>query len=295
MPDYTGIVGNLVCRLRGVPVFCQIIDDWHLLARSMPASRKGGLGALMKIHLYLYDLAERVVCKGQMVFAQGWSCYEKHRRSSDCELVLSAAHHLEDVVKPRPRFTKVPCTILTVGRLMSVKNQQLTIHALAMLREENNSWRLTIVGEGPLKGALQRLSTKLGAQDHVSFVGRVPHGSALWRYFDEADCFVLSSRSEGTPKVLLESMARGLPIVASAVAGVPTILGNNERGLLYSDNNLNDLLRALRKISTDETLRDRLTTAGHEFCQLNTIERITDSMLHKVLARWPELQDLTMA
>jgi hypothetical protein len=136
IPNQTGVVGALVCRLRGVPVFCQIIADWYVEAQCMPVTRKYGLGLPMKLHLYLYDLMERLVCRGLMVFAQGQTCYDKHRIHSDCELVLSTAHYLSDIVTPVPRFQQPPYMILTVARLTSVKNQELTLRAVARLRME---------------------------------------------------------------------------------------------------------------------------------------------------------------
>ena len=71
MPNHTGVIGAFLCRIRGVPVFCQIIADWYIEAQRMSITRKYGLGLAMKLHLYLYDLMERAVCHGQMVFAQG--------------------------------------------------------------------------------------------------------------------------------------------------------------------------------------------------------------------------------
>ena len=205
--------------------FCQIVDDWSVQARATPATRKYGLGLLMKLHLYVYDAMERLACRGQLVFAQGQSCFDKHRRHSACELVLSAAHHFGDIVAPPRRFQRRPFTILNVARLTGVKNQQLILQALGRLLAEGEDWRVKLVGEGPSLDALRAKVSELGLHERVEFVGQVQRGADLWRHFDAADCSVLCSRSEGTPKVLLEAMARGLPIVASAVGGVEESLG----------------------------------------------------------------------
>jgi phosphatidylinositol alpha-1,6-mannosyltransferase len=289
MPDYTGVVGAFVCRLQDVPVFCQVIDDWFLQAKQIPVMRKYGLGLLLKPHLYFYDLCERLVCRGQMVFAQGTTCYEKHRRSSDCKLVLSTAHHLSDIATPQSRFRRRPYTILTVARLNSVKNQQLTVRALGRLCAAGEDWRLVLVGEGNTRSAIEELATSLGVRERLLFAGQVERGSVLWKFFDDADCFVLSSRSEGTPKVLLEAMARGLPVIAPDVAGVPSIVGHDERGLLFQDNDVNGLMVALRRMANDKALRDALTRNGQAFALEHTVERATDRMLENVFARWPQL------
>lgn len=289
MPNHTGVLGAMACRIRGVPVFCQIIADWHLEAQRMPVSRKCGLGLLMKLHMYLYDRMERSVCKEQLVFAQGRSCFEKHRPHSDCELVLSSAHHRDDVVPPTPRFQKAPYVILTVARLNNVKNQRLVLEALAMLRGTGEDWRVVLVGEGPQRAELKREAGRLGVLAAVRLVGQVERGRELWAHYDAADCFVLPSRSEGTPKVLLEAMARGLPVIAADVAGIPSTVAHEERGLLFRDNDVGGLVSALRRMATENALRRSVTRKAHVFSLEHTVERATETMLEKVRARWPGL------
>ncbi|CBK42106.1 putative Glycosyl transferase, group 1 [Nitrospira defluvii] len=289
MPNHTGVIGAFLCRIRGVPVFCQIIADWYIEAQRMPVTRKYGLGLAMKLHLYLYDLMERLVCRGQMVFAQGQTCFDKHHAHSDCELVLSTAHHLRDIVLPTGRFQQRPFTILTVARLTRVKNQELTLHALSRLCSEGEDWNVVFVGEGPRREALEMLAHELGVRTRVTFAGQVQRGDALWQYFDTADCFVLSSRSEGTPKVLLEAMARGLPVIASNVAGVPTSVTHQERGLLFEDDDLTGLVASLRWLAADPALRECVAANAHHFCIEHTVEKATGRMLDKVFSCWPHL------
>jgi glycosyltransferase involved in cell wall biosynthesis len=289
MPNYTGVVGAAVCRLRSVPVFCQIIDDWFLAARNMPIFKRGGLGAVMKIHLYLYDFLERLVCRKQLVFAQGETCYAKHRLAGDRNLVLSSSHHLQDVVAAwRDRFQRQPFTILNVARLTSAKNQRLLLIALVELCR-SAPWRLVFVGDGPNRRDLQQLSDELGIRNIVTFAGQVTRGSDLWRYFDDADVFALPSRSEGTPKVLLEAMARGLPIVAANVSGVPTAVGHEERGLLFPDNDAQSLVTALERIATNRDIRQRCVANGIEFAKEHTVEAATQRMLLRVSQHWPSV------
>ncbi len=290
MPDYTGVVGAIVCHLRGKPVFCQIVDDWAVLGRATPWRKKRGLGILLKLHFALYDWCERAVSRGQLVFAQGETCFEKHRRRSDCRLVISSAHTEDDLRAPVARFTRPPFRLLTVARLDSVKNQELGIAALAELRKGGEAWELVLVGDGSRGDFLRSEAQRLGVAGHVIFVGKVTHGAALWRYYDEADAFLLTSRSEGTPKAVLEALARGLPVVASAVAGVPNLLGQSERGLLFPDNDVDALVTAVRRLRNDPALRERCAAAGYEFARSNTVDEQTRVTLNAVFAKWPRFQ-----
>ena len=106
-----------------------------------------------------------------------------------------------------------------VGRLSHVKGADIAIAALALVR--NNSARLVFVGDGPERPALAAQAAALGIASRVHFAGMVPEASSILPAFD---ALVLSSRSEGTPMVLLETIHAGIPIVASAVGGVPDLL-----------------------------------------------------------------------
>lgn len=290
MPDYTGVVGAVVCRLRRKPLFCQIIDDWALLASRTPWTKKFGLGLGLKLHLRLYDLCERLVCRGQLVFAQGSTCHEKHRARADSVLVISSSHSFDDIRDPQPRFQGRVPLILNVARLNAVKNQVLLIDTLAWLRDRGETWRLRLVGEGPHRKTLAERASRLGLAEAVEFTGEVTHGDTLWAHFDEADVFALSSLSEGTPKVVLEAMARGLPVVATAVSGVPDMVTDEDRGLLVRQPEVVPMAAALRRMRDDEALRTACVAHAANFARENTVERQVDHMLVKVFARWPALQ-----
>lgn len=294
MPDYTGIVGAIVAHRRGVPCFHQIVDDWRVQASSVPLGKKFGLGALLRAHLLLYDWWERRVCRNQMVFAQGESCYAKHAASSDCELVLSSAHHLDDIAVPSQRFTRFPHVILNVARLNSVKNQSLILEALARLNKGDESWRLVLVGSGPQESELRLMAQRMGVAPWVSFAGQLTHGAQLWQQYDAADVFVLSSVSEGTPKVLLEAMARGTPLIATAVSGVPTAVKHEERGLLFESRDASGLVSALLRMRDDSKLRLKCQSEGNRFAREHTVEISTRRMLDKVFARWPQFAPKVM-
>lgn len=290
MPDYTGVVGAIACRLRGTPYFCQIIDDWALLAKSIPWTKRGGLGAGLKVHLWIYDWFERWAARGQLVFAQGGTCHAKHRASSTSTLVFSSAHRAEDVVPAvRSRFVGAVPTILNVARLTGVKNQALILRAVAHLRDAGETWQVRLVGEGPTRSALEALARELRIDDRVEFVGKIGHGPELWRYFDEADVFALSSLSEGTPKVLLEAMARGLPVVATAVSGVPDMVPSGDRGLLVARPDVGLMVQALRQMRTDHALRKQCVEHGLVFARENTVERQVSAMIETVRRQWPHL------
>lgn len=114
--------------------------------------------------------------------------------------------------------------LLFVGNLVEVKGVDVLLRACASLGGSGGDWQLHLIGEGPLRGQLARLTDSLGIASRVKFHGSIAH-EALPDWFRAADMFVLPSRSEGVPNVLLEASACHTPYIASHVGGIPEIAG----------------------------------------------------------------------
>jgi len=121
--------------------------------------------------------------------------------------------------------------IATVARLTKIKDQQTLIKAFSALVVEtsNITLRLLIVGDGPCKVELEKLTSDLGIVEQVIFTGARSDVSEI---LSLTDIFALPSLSEGTPMCALEAMACQTPVVASCVGGMPELITNNENGKL---------------------------------------------------------------
>lgn len=133
-----------------------------------------------------------------------------------------------------------------VGRLSSEKGPDVMLEALADLPNEPQAL-LAMVGAGRELSALQGLAARLGVTDRIRWVGEVPDAPRVFRAFD---AFVLSSRTEGTPMVLLEAMEAGVPIVATRVGGVGDVIGEYG-GLLVPPSDPGSLSTAIRSVLLD--------------------------------------------
>ena len=149
--------------------------------------------------------------------------------------------------------------VLSVGRLSREKAHDDLLEAFKRLRETKPdiSLKLIIVGDGPERARLEATAESLGCKDRVAFAGQV---SDVQPFYAIADVFALPSLSEGSPNVLLEAMAANLPIVATAVGGVPEIVANNESALLVSPNDPPSIAVAIARVLTSKELAQRLTT-----------------------------------
>jgi glycosyltransferase involved in cell wall biosynthesis len=123
--------------------------------------------------------------------------------------------------------------ILTVARLVPIKNVALLIEAASLLRERLAGVHLVIVGDGPEAAELRRVVSTHEMNDAVTFVGYVPQRDTP-PYYRAADVFGLSSDFDNSPNVLLEAMASGLPIVTTDVGGVREFVTDRVGGAVVS-------------------------------------------------------------
>jgi glycosyltransferase involved in cell wall biosynthesis len=159
-----------------------------------------------------------------------------------------------------------PDTLLLghVGRLAPVKGQRELIQALARLSSQNALVHAVLIGEdletgGAFRLELERLVASLGLADSVHFAGFRPDAVAALR---EVDALVLPSWIEGLPLTVLEAMAHGRPVVATAVGGTPEAVVDGETGLLVPSRDVDALAAVLDRLLSDATLRRRLGDAG---------------------------------
>ena len=168
--------------------------------------------------------------------------------------------------------------VVAVGRLSNEKGHADLIRAVAQLRDQHlwPALRVLILGEGPEMSRLKQLSAKLGVGDMVRLPGFQENVS---HYLGVADLFVLPSHSEGSPNALLEAMAAGVPVVATAVGGVPEIVRDEHNGLLVGSGDVGAMAAAMSRILTDPTLGSRLALAGRAVLESHTPENFFSSML----------------
>jgi glycosyltransferase involved in cell wall biosynthesis len=139
--------------------------------------------------------------------------------------------------------------VLFVGNLVPVKAVDRLIDAWALLRGEGflaSTDRLTIVGDGPCRPALVARAAALGLAPSVSFPGAVPHAEIPTR-MSASDLLCLVSRHEGTPNVVVEALASGVPVVATPVGGIPELIEDGRNGLLVEGDRAQDIARAVRR------------------------------------------------
>lgn len=145
--------------------------------------------------------------------------------------------------------------IVTIGRLSPEKGLDILLVAYARQFGSDHGVRLILVGDGPEMAELKLLTDRLGIAEQVAFAGFT---TDVARYYAAADLFVMSSHTEGFPMALLEAMAWGLPVLASAVGGIPDIVENGKDGCLVPPGDEEQLASAMGNLLNNRELAERM-------------------------------------
>ncbi len=204
--------------------------------------------------------------RGVPVLAYGDAAVARARqlglRALPFETTLLDSQLIERPPAPDPALA---VDVLVVCRLVREKGLDRLLAAMPGLRSgDGRPATLAIVGEGPQEEPLRAQVAALGLSDRVEFRGYVAHGERLMQMLRSATLFALPSRTEGVPATVLEAMAMRLPVVATAVGGLPSLLADG-RGVVIDAGEEGLVVRlhgALQRVLDDDELRRRVTAAA---------------------------------
>ncbi len=172
-------------------------------------------------------------------------------------------------------------TLAFAGRLGPQKSLEVALEAVAAVPDVT----LVVAGDGPDREALERRAHELGLDGRARFLGNVSRDGVL-RLFRAADATLLSSSWENLPHTVLEALAVGSPVIATAVGGVPEVVHDGENGLLVPARDANALAGAIRRYFADDDLRQRLAAAApgsvEGYTEESVFTRIEDVLVRAV-------------
>jgi glycosyltransferase involved in cell wall biosynthesis len=173
----------------------------------------------------------------------------------------------------RADFSSAAPLIVAVGRLIDKKGFADLIRACRLLMERGRSFRCEIIGQGPLERELRRQIDDLDLQNYVKLLGPKPQHE-IAEHLATGTVLVLPSvidangGMDNLPTVIMEAMATGLPVISTAIGGIPEMVIDNETGFLVSAGDVVALAGAIENVITNLSLARKLGQGGHERAQM---------------------------
>lgn len=269
------------CREKGIAV----LHTWDVYSNifglpggalaSVPVrigSRRGLVESpgLQRVQRYAYTAAHRVVANSHAVAA-------RLRVEGVSPAKVDVIHNGIDLASFVPcRYSPRPRRIVSVACLREEKRIDLLIASAPTILARYPDAEFWIAGDGSCRQELVTLARDLGVSSHVRFLGHREDVPAL---LSQADIFVLPSRSEAFPNAVTEAMAAGLPVVATAVGGIPELVTDGQTGRLVPSGDAAALARALLDLLDDPARAAEFGRAGRRRIeQTYSFDRMVDAL-----------------
>jgi len=229
------------------------------------------------------ELMTRRIVRRRLTFVVGMELYKKFMRFGGParRIVVSLVsdrdiRHDKKLVEREGKRIEV----IHIGRLSRERGVGFLIQAVEkLIKRHGRKVILTVIGSGPDEEKLKLLARSLDIEEEVKFTGHIPYGRRLTSFLDRSDVFVLPSLTEGVPKTLIEAMANGVPVVATAVGGIPEIMRHGVEGLLVPPKDPEAIAGSIVQVMSDRALREKLISNALERVREFTIERQRENVL----------------
>jgi glycosyltransferase involved in cell wall biosynthesis len=215
----------------------------------------------------------------------GTAFFNRHGLTRGRPIVSSTMYDSEVMSVSRTRPPDAPFRVLFVGNFRQEKGLDTLLEAFETMLTDVPDAELEIVGtsgpsrsvDGKIRAAVERLS----AQGKLRFLGVRAFGQPLFECYANADVLAVPSRSEGTPRAVIEARAFGCPVVAARVGGVPTSVSHEQDGLLIPHDDPRALRDGLLRIKQDHALRSKLIENGITRARSTSVNRMAEAVLEE--------------
>jgi glycosyltransferase involved in cell wall biosynthesis len=269
------------------PVFLLVVGDYQALLPHLPY--RGAKKRLFGWYVAFEEWALRHMTSRALTFANGAALHRKHQHDG-ARIIETKTTTLakEDINDRTDVTTSGRIRALTVSRIDPRKGLRALPAAIAQLVADGIDISLDVVGPtigligNDEQAAIEREAVERGVGDRVRMLGAVPLDQLMAKY-REYDYFILPTQpGEGIPRVLLEAMANGLPIVTTGVSGITSLIADGDNGVLIADGSSAAVADAVRMLTADGALRRRVIQGGYRTARRHTLEQQAADMMQVV-------------
>jgi L-malate glycosyltransferase len=260
--------------------------DFYTNLMLIPAARLARVPVVIGSQRQLGDLLTQNKFRAQVVFVRWCDVVVCNSRAAATRLGEQGIPERQLVVignglpdsafsQTLPAYPRNPAGVLRVGMIARMntwsKNHRIVLGAAARLRDRFPNLEFLLAGDGPLRPELEREAERLGVADRVHFLGEQRNIPA---FLASIDVSVLPSQSESLSNAIIESLAAGVPVVASRVGGNPELV-TDHHGILVAPDDEQALANGIERVIRDPTMRAEFGRQAREFARTNfTIEHV---------------------
>lgn len=287
VPTPAGAFAFRLARQAGKPIFLLVVGDYLALLPHLPY--RGIKKALFRAYVWFEERALTRMTKHALTFVNGSALRAKHvAQGARVHETRTTTLSADDIATRTDTCQGETIRLLSVSRIDPRKGLRALPEAVAILAREGVNVTLDIVGPtigligDEERDAIREDASRLGVGDRVTLRGAVPLDS-LMRLYRDYDLFVLPTRpGEGVPRVLMEAMANGLPVVTTNVAGIASLVRDGGNGLLLDHGSPAAVAGAVRRLIQSPEVRRRLIESGYETARAHTLEHQAAEMMRVV-------------
>jgi len=286
VPNPWALILWMMCALRRCPAIFVVRQDALARVRLRAAGVKRALSYAAG---WVIERAFILLSRRTLTFTVGEAMARRYGRpGAPVHSVLDSLLSAKDFERVQPRTLPsegTPRSLLWVGRLDPDKGLKILLDAFQLLCASlPDPLSLHLVGSGSMEGGIRQQVKRAGLESSVQLHGYVPFGPQLRALYETATVFVLpSNESEGFPRVIMEAMAAGVPVVATAVAGIPFLVEDHRHALLVPPRDPRALAGAVQQVLSDASLYHRISSAGLDLARQYTLEAGRDKMLERIV------------
>lgn len=301
VPSPAAIFAFRLARAARKPVFLLVVGDYQALLPYLPY--RGLKQMLFGRYVAFEEWALRYMTTRVLTFANGAALRDKHQgQGARVFETKTTTLSLQDLATRGDTCVSTPIRLLTVSRIDPRKGLRVLPAAVAELVSGGHDVTLDLIG--PTIGLIgdderdhiAAEALRLGVGDRVGLRGLVPL-DALLPLYQGYDAFVLPTQpGEGVPRVLMEAMAAGMPVITTNVSGIASLIRHGDNGWLMPDSSTASVVAAVRALLADPALRRRLIDGGYRTARAHTLERqaaelmgVVSRELHLTLAEVPQV------
>jgi len=213
-------------------------------------------------------------CKKAKVFTNGHhiAVELKKYKINATPLVSSTLIEEDFCLNIKKEITESP-KLLYVGGLRTAKGVETIIFAFSKIIKKYPNAKLTITGEGEFEKELKSIVLKKKLNSQISFLGHIDSREELNKLYRSHDIFLFASLSEGSPRVILEAMANGLPVISTPVGSLPIIFKNEKEIIFANFKNENDFFKKIDQLIQQKKLYQKLRINAFKKVQEYTINK----------------------